>query len=181
MAEIAYFRLNSDNFSEHSLDEFIRHQTAREIWKSVEGRLTLVSLDEEKVWSWDPVKRRRMARIVSNGIADGGFGFGAFRNGDIVGFIFFSAGFWGSANQYAGLRLFFVSEPFRRLGVGRELFRLGCNEARAIGAKKLYISANCSRESQLAYRRLGCIDAVEIDERCVQDEPDDIQMEYPLY
>jgi len=181
MEAITYLKLSTENFSENSLDEFIRHQTAREIWKCIDGKLALISLNEEKLWSWDSYKRRWTARSILTGIADGGFGFGAFIEDKVIGFIFFSGEFRGSAGQYIGLKLFYVSEPFRGLGVGKELFRLGCEEARAIGAKKLYISANCSKESQLAYRRLGCVDTVEIDQECVLAEPDDIQMEYPLY
>ena len=49
-----------------------------------------------------------------------------------------------------------------------------------LGAKKLYISAHSSKESQEAYRRLGCIEAQEVNMEIAQNEPFDIQMEYQL-
>lgn len=66
------------------------------------------------------------------------------------------------------------------MGIGRELFRLACEEAHKHGAKKLYISAHSSKESQSAYRALGCVEAEEIDPVIAENEPFDIQMEYRL-
>ena len=49
-----------------------------------------------------------------------------------------------------------------------------------MGAKKLYILAHSLKESQNAYRKLGCIDANEINREIAENEPFDIQMEYQL-
>ena len=62
----------------------------------------------------------------------------------------------------------------------RELFKLSCGEVKMLGAKKLYISAHSSKESQEAYRRLGCVEAQEVNMEIAQNEPFDIQMEYQL-
>lgn len=64
--------------------------------------------------------------------------------------------------------------------VGKRLFALGCEEARALGAGRLYISAHSSEESQAAYRALGCNHAEEIDAALAAAEPCDVQMEYRL-
>ena len=53
-------------------------------------------------------------------------------------------------------------------------------KAKELGAKKLYISAHSSKESQEAYRRLGCVEAVEVNREIAENEPFDIQMEYQL-
>lgn len=66
------------------------------------------------------------------------------------------------------------------MGVGRQLFTRLCAEARRIGAEKLYISAHSSRESQAAYRKLGCVHAEEIIPAIAQEEPWDVQLEYVL-
>ena len=47
-------------------------------------------------------------------------------------------------------------------------------------AEKLYISAHSSKESQAAYRALGCVHAEEINAKLAQEEPCDVQMEYRL-
>ena len=44
----------------------------------------------------------------------------------------------------------------------------------------LYISAHPSKESQAAYRSLGCVEAEEINKAIAENEPFDIQMEYVL-
>ena len=39
---------------------------------------------------------------------------------------------------------------------------MACEEARRLGADKLYISAHSSKESQAAYRALGCPNGIQI-------------------
>jgi len=56
-----------------------------------------------------------------------------------------------------------------------------CEEARRLGADKLYIAAHSSKESQAAYRALGCTPVEEINEELAAAEPFDVQMEYRLY
>ena len=57
---------------------------------------------------------------------------------------------------------------------------MACEEARRLGADKLYISAHSSKESQAAYRALGCSFAEEINEELAAAEPFDVQLEYRL-
>ena len=73
-----------------------------------------------------------------------------------------------------------MSKPYRRRGIGKELFKLACKTAKEVGAKKLYISAHSSKESQAAYRKLGCIEATEINQVIAENEPYDVQMEFVL-
>lgn len=72
------------------------------------------------------------------------------------------------------------SEPFRGMGVGRKLFEKAAGVAREYGAKKLYISAHSSKESQAAYKALGCVHAEEIIPWIADEEPFDVQLEYVL-
>jgi ribosomal protein S18 acetylase RimI-like enzyme len=73
-----------------------------------------------------------------------------------------------------------ISEEYRRQGIGRKLFSMACEEARQLGADKLYISGHSSKESQAAYRALGCSFTEEINEELAAAEPFDVQMEYRL-
>lgn len=63
---------------------------------------------------------------------------------------------------------------------GRRLFTLGCEEAKKLGADRLYISAHSSKESQATYKALGCVHAQEINQELAQMEPCDVQLEYVL-
>ena len=107
-------------------------------------------------------------------------GFGAFDGGRIVGFATVSHRIFGVTARYVQLVCFQISEDYRRQGIGRRLFSLACEEARQLGADKLYISAHSSKESQAAYRALGCSFAEEINEELAEAEPFDVQMEYRL-
>lgn len=175
---ITYEKLTAENFGEHSLDGFIRHQEVKECWRKIDGSYVLVPIEYTE--DWDREKCREIAREILSGIGKDGFAYGAFSQGEIVGYISFSNKLFGSENQYLELQLFHISEPFRRKGIGRELFRLGCIEAKANGAGKVYISAHSSKESQAAYRKLGCVEAEEINAEIAENEPFDVQMEYRL-
>ena len=106
--------------------------------------------------------------------------FGAFDGGRIIGFAIVSHRIFGTASRYVQLVCFQISEEYRRQGIGRKLFSLACEEARRLGAEKLYISAHSSKESQAAYRALGCTPAEEVNEGLAAAEPFDVQMEYRL-
>lgn len=67
-----------------------------------------------------------------------------------------------------------------RLKVGKTLFYKACEEAKKLGADKLYISAHSSRESQAAYKAIGCVHAEEINRKLAEEEPCDVQLEYVL-
>ena len=43
MEPIRYERLSARNFTAHSLDRFIRHQTVREVWRETDGVWRLLS------------------------------------------------------------------------------------------------------------------------------------------
>ena len=63
-------------------------------------------------------------------------------------------------------------------GIGKKLFNLCKEKAREIGSKKVYISANDSEATQQFYLGLGCKDAVEINQKMLDEEPHDRQVEY---
>ena len=65
-------------------------------------------------------------------------------------------------------------------GIGRELFRLACEQARIRGAQKLYLSAHSAEETQAFYRAMGCVEAAWYHPELVALEPCDCQMEFLL-
>ena len=107
-------------------------------------------------------------------------GFGAFDGERIIGFATVSHRIFGASARYVQLVCFQISEEYRRQGIGRKLFSMACEEARRLGADKLYISAHSSQASQAAYRALGCTPAEEVNEGLAAAEPYDVQMEYKL-
>lgn len=173
---ISYERLNSSNFTGNSLDGFIRHQAVKESWRNISGEWRLVPTEFEENWSLEEC--REIACDIARHMEKDQSAFGAFCENELVGFITVSHELFGESAKYAELVCFQVSEPYRRRGIGRELFRLAVNEMDTIGAAKLYISSQSSKETQAAYRTLGCVHAREINREIADGEPFDVQLEY---
>ena len=160
------------------MDDFVRHQTVTECWRKINDDWRLVPNVFEENWSTEQC--REIAEDVVHHINLDQTGFGVFDGGRIIGFAAVSHRIFGAAARYVQLVCFQISEEYRRQGIGRKLFSLACEEARRLGAEKLYISANSSKESQAAYRALGCTPAEEVNEGLAAAEPFDVQMEYRL-
>lgn len=169
--------LTLDRFRPDSLDGFIRHQEVAECWRNVNGEWQLlpIAFAEE----WDQPRLRAEAADILRAIAAGIPVIGAFDKDKLVGFARLGEKL-GSREHYIELVGFHVSEPYRGQGIGRRLFAVICDAARNLGAEKLYLSAHSSKESQAAYRALGCVLAQEVDAERAAKEPCDVQMEYEL-
>ena len=147
-----YERLDNNNFTGNSLDDFVRHQTVTECWRKTDWKLVPNVYEE----NWSQAQCREIAEDVVHNLNLDQTGFGAFDGERIIGFATVSRRIFGSAARYVQLVCFQISEEYRRQGIGRKLFSMACEEARRLGADKLYISAHSSKESQAAYRALGC-------------------------
>ena len=174
---IEIIALTRDNFSTNSLDGFIRHQEVTECWRCVDGEWALMPIAFTE--DWDLPRLREEAVDILRAIDEGRAVIGAFDGMQVVGYAGLGERL-GSHEQYIELVSFHVSAPYRGQGIGRRLFEAICDAARAAGADKLYISAHSSKESQAAYRALGCMLAQEVDPVRVEKEPCDVQMEYVL-
>ena len=178
MNAITYKKLTLDNFNKHSLDSFRRYQVMKEILKKIDGQY--IYADNPFTDDWSIEKCQSVAEDIIYAINKGAITYGAFYGDRVIGFAYLGTEYFGSQKQYLELEIFQVSYEFRNKGIGKELFKLVCNDAKKSGAKKLYISAHPSKESQEAYRHLGCTFAEEINQQLAENEPDDIQMECTL-
>ena len=169
--------LTRDNFHAASMDGFIRHQEITECWRCVDGAWQLLPIAFTE--DWDLPRLREEADNLLRAIDEGMLVIGAFDGEQVVGFAQLGERL-GSRGQYIELVGYHVSAPCRGQGIGRRLFGAVCDAARASGADKLYISAHSSKESQAAYRALGCVLADEVDPVRAEKEPCDVQMEYDL-
>ena len=173
-----YRRLDNNNFTGNSLDDFVRHQTVTKCWRKIDNDWKLVPNVYEENWS--QVQCREIAKDVVHNINLDQTGFGAFDGERIIGFATVSHCVFGVTARYVQLVCLQISEEYRHQGIGRKLFSLACEEARQLGADKLYISAHSSKETQAAYRALGCTPAEEVNEGLAAAEPFDVQLEYRL-
>ena len=175
---IHYEKLNTENFNAHSLDNFVRHQQVKECWRNVDGQWKLVPIEFEENWSIE--KCQEIATDVALNMEKSQTAIGAFDGEQIVGFITVAHNIFGNTAKYVQLVAFQVSESYRGNGIGKALFKQACEEAKLLGADKLYISAHSSKESQAAYKALGCVHAAEINRKLADEEPCDVQLEYDL-
>ena len=171
-------RLTKQNFNENSLDTFVRHQDVTECWRNVEGEWKLLPI--KFVEEWDVEECRKTAKEICKKLDKEIIGYAAFEDDTVAGYITIGTCFFGSREQYVQLVEFEISEPYRGKKIGKKLFGMACEEARKMNAEKLYISAYSSKESQAAYKALGCVHAEEINAKLAEEEPCDVQMEYTL-
>lgn len=175
---LRYEKLDGKNFSVNSLDHFVRHQQVTECWRKQDGEWKLVPMAFEENWSVEQC--REIAADVALHMEKDQTAIGAFDGEELVGFITVSHNIFGNTAKYVELVCFQVSEPYRGRGIGKALFRRACEAAKQSGAEKMYISAQSSKESQAAYKALGCVHAAEINRKLAEEEPCDVQLEYVL-
>jgi GNAT superfamily N-acetyltransferase len=159
------------------LSHFIRRQEVKKTWRKINNEWVLI--DNPFVADWDEDFRKQLiAEDFPQAINSGGAVFAAFYDGKLIAFFAVDGNLCGSLKQYAWLVLAHVSADFRHLGAGRKLFTLSAEFARTIGAKKMYISANSSEETQAFYRAVGCAETEEIIPELFEAEP--VHLEFDL-
>lgn len=160
------------------LRRFNRDQATHEVWFKEENKY--IVKPDYFYETWDTLKKAHVVTDLKNCILFGGFVYGAFRNGQLVGFANVEGERFGSYNQYLELSYIHVSNENRNYGIGKKLFKLCCEKAKAEGAEKLYIAAHPSVETQHFYHSVGCNLAEEINQESYEKEPLDIQLECRL-
>lgn len=170
--------LTISNFNEHSLDDFRRRQQVTEVWRRNGNEMELVY--QPFVEDWDAELRRAAAERMLGNLRRGYFGTGAFDGGKLVGWTFYGNELIGERKNYVELHMFHVSELYRGKGIGRRVFEASLPLVRETGAERIFISSHSAKESQAAYKALGCVPARELFREAAEMEPFDIQLEFEL-
>ncbi len=157
---------------------FIRRQVVDQCFRRENG--VWVVRSDPFVDDWTEEDYRTLISCLQNTVRTGGFVLGAFLDGELKGFVSVESGSFGGENRYYDLSSLHVSEDVRRKGIGKALFLAAAEWAGKQGAKKLYISAHSAIESQAFYRSMGCVEAAAYNQKHVEAEPYDCQMEYVL-
>jgi GNAT superfamily N-acetyltransferase len=108
---------------------------------------------------------------------EGGVLLGAFENERLAGFAIYDPGRSGGPPRLAAL---YVSRSDRGRGIGRGLTDEVVRVARAVGARRLYVSATPTRATVDFYLARGFKPLVKPDARLFALEPDDIHMALAL-
>ena len=175
---VQYRTLRENELCRELFGGFIRHQVVTKCWRREKGEWVI--REDPFIDDWTEADYRTLISCLKNTVSTGGVVYGAFIAGMLKGFASVEPDFMGKEGQYLDLSSIHVSEDARGAGIGKALFLMAKEWARARGAKKLYISAHSAVETQAFYRSMGCVEALEYDRRHVDREPFDCQMECVL-
>lgn len=173
---IEYRKLIKAEINRDLFSGFIRTQQVSQCWRREHG--DWVIRDIAFVDDWGEEEYAELVRCLQNTAGTGGLVMGAFLNQRLIGFVSVEEAPFGSRGQYLDLTSLHVSQDMRGRGIGKMLFHMAADYARERGVEKLYISAHSAVETQAFYRKLGCIDAEEINEEHAEAEPCDCQLEF---
>jgi len=175
---IEYRNLQEQEIDRRLFRTFIRRQVVNQCLRRENGAWVVRS--DPFIDDWTEDDYQTLISCLHNTIHTGGFVCGAFSDGELKGFVSVENDFFGGENRYQDLSSLHVSEDMRGAGIGKALFLSAAEWARKQGAKKLYISAHSAIESQAYYCAMGCVEATEYNQKHVEAEPYDCQMEYVL-
>ncbi len=165
-------KMKGDGFSEINLDAFNRQQEITKIY--VRKDETYVLEEQPGKMDWSIEKKREVAHdlVDSHYIS-----YLALEDDRIVGFMSLVKELISGRMI---LDLIQVDKAFRGKGIGRILWEKAVEEARLNGARELYISACPAEETIQFYRAMGA----EVTDKPIisiaNDEPDDLQLVYPI-
>lgn len=171
--------LTLDDLADDLLKHFNRFQEVKRAWRKENDQYILKDICFTEHWD-ENEKLHIVKDEFHDCIKNGGTILGGFDDNKLIAFACIENKLFGSYNQYLQLSKLHVSNEYRNYGLGKRLFMLCCEIAKEKDAKKLYISANSSEETQAFYVKRGCVEAVEINKELAEKEPYDCQMEYVL-
>lgn len=178
MRSIQYRNLTLSEISPELFSHFDRYQNVTRCWRKENGNWVLK--DIAFVEQWDAQDYLALCRKLQNTLRTSGAVIAGFEQQRLCGFAAVENQLFGPQKEYLQLSELYVSCESRGKGIGRELFRLSCLTAKERGAKKLYLSAHSSEESQAFYQAVGCCEAAWQHPQLVAAEPCDCQLEKVL-
>lgn len=175
---IQYRNLYIDEICRELFKDFIRHQVVTKCWRRENGEW--IMKDAPFIDDWTEKDYQILISCLKNTVITDGFVYAAFYNDMLKGFVSVESALFGGEQKYLDLSSIHISEDMRGMGVGRTLFLSAKKWAKERGADKLYISAHSAIESQAFYKKMGCIEAQVYNQKHVEAEPYDCQLECKL-
>lgn len=172
---VEYKNLEQEEIEISLFDNFVRTQNVTNCFRKENGEWVIKDIAFIDDWSKEDYEK--LAICLKNTVKSGGLVAAAFINGEMKGFASVEGEHFGSEKQYLDLSSLHVSQDVRGMGLGRRLFIMAREFAKSRGAKKLYISSHSAVETQAFYQAMGCVDAKEYNQKHVEMEPCDRQLE----
>ena len=173
-----YRQLSADEICRDLFGEFIRYQEVRECWRKEDGKWVI--RDVPFIDDWSEEDYQFLVKCLKNTVDTGGVVYAAFCDGVLKGFASVEREMFGGEERYLDLTSLHVSRDMRGKGIGRQLFFEAGRWAKEKGAGKLYISGHSAVETQGFYKSVGCVEAKVYNQKHVEAEPYDCQLEFVL-
>lgn len=177
MTEVAYRTLSRPEIAK--LVEIDRTESIGGIYYVRQGGLVL----EKEHWDvpdWEPAEKQRRIAALEADHDRGCLFFGAFDGPWLAGMAVLDPEPLATGVNRLNLSGLWVGHPYRGQGLGRGLLQLAVAEARARGARALYVSATPSERTVRFYHSAGFRLAKLVDPGLYEREPEDIHMEMTL-
>lgn len=175
---IKYRELYADEICRELFNGFIRHQTVTKCRRKENDEWIIK--DAPFIDDWTEDEYQILVACLKNTISTGGFVYAAFYDDTLKGFVSVEPDLFGGEQKYLDLSSIHVSEDMRGKGIGKSLFLAAKEWAKNHGGEKLYISAHSAVESQAFYKAMGCVEAQVYNQKHVEKEPYDCQLECKL-
>jgi predicted N-acetyltransferase YhbS len=153
-----------------------RSERVENVYRLAKGELRLERVASD-LQGWPPGEAAKYTPLLVECFDRGGWFHGLFDGASLVGVAVLDAKFLGPSRDLLQLKFLHVGQARRRQGLGSRLFGLARREARARGARRLYVSATPTENTVDFYLRLGCVLAREVDPELYALEPEDIHLE----
>ncbi|WP_454190966.1 GNAT family N-acetyltransferase [Paenibacillus sp. Marseille-Q7038] len=170
---ITYQRLKAEQVQK--LKEIDRSEHIDLIYEMDRNHLIEISANHECP-NWDKVLLQEIEQRYLFELHNGGAAIGAFDGDRLIGFGVLAHTFRGKNLDQLQVDLMYVSRKYRRQGVGTRILQDLADEARARGAKTLYISSTETRSAVSFYKSNGSILTDKLDQELFDKEPKDIHM-----
>ncbi|MFX0010302.1 MAG: GNAT family N-acetyltransferase [Candidatus Hermodarchaeota archaeon] len=156
-----------------------RSELIEQLYYYDHGKLNLkdVYIDDP---GWTPSEIESHVRHLYKLYDSGGYLYGAFDGEKLTGIATLGKNFIGSAKNQLIVTFFHVDAQFRKQGIGTALINTIITRAKALGAKKLYISATPSKNTINFYFNRGASLTKELNPKLFELEPEDIHLDIDI-
>ena len=156
--------------------EIDRREVIDSIYYYEDGGLVLKP-EHYDMQGWPPGEADLYTPLLLDCFDRGGWFYGLFDGDRLAAAVVLEGKRIGPRKDLLQLKMLHVSRDYRDRGLGRRLFELAREKARAQGVRGLYISATPSEHTINFYLRLGCIVTATPDPELFALEPGDIHLE----
>lgn len=169
----------------------LERQEVRDVWSIDRAEVTdnvyywedgdlILTPEHHDLKGWPAGEPERDGPILLDCFDHGGTFYGAFNGEALVGAAILESRFIGRGKDQLQLKFLHVGRGHRHTGLGRTLFQKTVAKAKALGARRLYISATPSENTVQFYLRRGCRVTGDVDAALFEHEPKDIHLELDI-